>query len=259
MALLDILLDRSGAIGGRIRSERLKAGRDSSLQKRPPTPTRTVIIAATGEKLIFDATTDIQHTFSSEVTSYPVEDKGTVSDHVVNTNPRFTISGVFSDAAFNIDSVPNLYPQYRVYQILLKMYEDRKTVTLLTTLDTFDNLIITNLSLPRTSGQGRALFIDVEFEKVRRVSNELTTVFVGSNSTKVNGDAVKNTTGDIKNNGAANKDASNKEAKTKAESKEGIASKTILSDNTSTPLVIGGSGGTSTSGNNIILGGEIAE
>lgn len=214
MALLDILLDRSGAIGGRIRSERLKAGRDSSLQKRPPSPTRTVIIASTGEKLIFDAATDIQHTLTSEVTSYPVEDKAEVSDHVQKKNPRFTVSGVFSDASMNIDSIPNQYPQYRVYQILLKMYDASKPVTLLTPLDTFDNVVITNVGLPRKAGQGRALFIDIEFERVRRVSNELTTVFVGSSATGKNGDTVKSTTGDIKTNGATNKDANNKEAST---------------------------------------------
>ena len=201
MALLDILLDLSGAIGGRIRSERLKAGRDSALQKRPPLPTRTVIIAASGEKLVFDATTDIQHEFTSKVTSYSVEDKSTVSDHIVNENPTFSVSGVFSDASLGIDFIPNTYKQYQVYQILLKMYDAKKTVTLLTPLDTYDDLAIKRIGIPRVSGQGRALFIDVEFEKIRRVSNELTTVFVGNG---------KKTEGDVATNGASENNAGNK-------------------------------------------------
>ncbi len=240
MALLDILLDRSGAIGGRIRSERLKVGRDSSLQKRPRPPTRTTIITADGKKLIFDAATNIDHVFPSEITSYPVEDKSTVTDHIINNNPTFTVEGVFSDASKNILSIPNHYSQAELEVLFMKMRDDRLPVSLLTPIKTYTDLLVKSISFPRNAGQGSALYVNIEFEKVRRVSNELTTVFVGSNSTKVSGDAVKNTTGDIKNNGAANKDASNKEAKTKAESKEGMVSSGFLSNNTSMPLKVGG-------------------
>ena len=182
MALLDFILDRTGAIGARIRGYQLEAERDRAIMRRPRPPTYTTITTADGKKLSFDAATDIGHEFTSKVTSYPVEDKSTVSDHVVNENPRFTVTGVFSDATLNIPFIPNNFKQSEVYRMLLKMRDDRKTVTLLTPLDVFSDLIVTRIGLPRTTGQGDALFVDIEFEKIRKVSSELTTVFVGSSS-----------------------------------------------------------------------------
>ncbi len=189
MPLLDVILDRTGAIGARIRGYRLNAQRDAAIMRRPRSPIHTVITTADGKKLAFDAATDIRHSFPSKVTSYPVEDKSTISDHVVNENAKFSVSGVFSDATLGIPSVPNQYKQSEVYQLLLKMRDDRKVVSLLTPVDVYSDLIVTNISIPRTTGQGSALFIDIEFEKIRRVSNELTTVFVGSVATSKNGDA----------------------------------------------------------------------
>lgn len=211
MALLDFILDRTGAIGARIRGYRLEAERDRAIMRRPRPPTYTTITTADGKKLAFDAATDIRHEFSSKVTSYPVEDKSTVSDHVVNENPRFTVSGVFSDATLEILSIPNNYKQAEVYRMLLKMRDDRKVVSLLTPLDVYSDLIVTNISIPRSTGQGDALFIDIEFEKIRRVSSELSTVFVGSSATTTNGDKNKKPkAGDTTVNAAKEKESGNK-------------------------------------------------
>lgn len=199
MALLDFILDRTGAIGAKIHGYRLVAGRDSVITQRPRSPRHTTIITSDYKVLAFDAATDIKHEFSSKVTSYSVEDRSEVSDHIINSNPTFSVTGVFSDAS--APSLPNKttpsvtklldktstgrngrphhYTQSETYRLLLKIRDDRKTVTLITPLDTYSDLVLTNLSIPRTTGQGDALFVDMTFEKIRRVSNELTTVFVG--------------------------------------------------------------------------------
>lgn len=210
MALLDFILDRTGAIGARIRGYRLEANRDALIMRRPRSPVHTVITTADGKKLAFDAATDIGHIFPSKITSYPVEDKSTVSDHIVNENPKFTVSGVFSDATLNIPFIPNHYTQSEVYRMLLKMRDDRKVVSLLTPLDTFTELALANVSLPRSAGRGGALLVDIEFEKIRRVSNELTTVFVGSSASSSGGN--KTQTGDTKTDNAKEQDAGNKPA-----------------------------------------------
>jgi len=216
MALLDFILDRTGAIGARIRGYRLESQRDSLIMRRPRSPVHTTITTADGKKLAFDAATDIGHSFPSKVTSYPVEDKSTVSDHVVNENPRFSVSGVFSDATLNIPFIPNQYKQSEVYRMLLKMRDDRKVVSLLTPIDTYSDLIVTNVSLPRSTGRGGALFVDLEFEKIRRVSAELTTVFVGSTATSNNGDSNKTQTGDTATNNAKEKDGGYKPPQVRA-------------------------------------------
>jgi len=224
MALLDFILDRTGAIGSKIRSRNLARKRDSIVSKErqriantsrtydpkaleqlreemisrsPPSPRRTTIVSAYGEVLVFDAATDIKHEFSSKVTSFPVEDRSTVTDHVVNSNPTFSVTGVFSDASVRtpnnnapahvkslLEKLPKTdaqygYPQEVVYSTLLSIRDDRLPITLVTPLDTYVDLIVTNISFPRSTGQGKALFVDITFEKIRRVSNELTTTFIG--------------------------------------------------------------------------------
>jgi hypothetical protein len=215
MALLDFILDRTGAIGAKIRGYNLIAGRDAAIMKKPRSPQHTTIITADYKVLAFDAATSIGHQFSSKVTSYSVEDRSTVSDHVVNSNPTFTVSGVFSDAS--APSTPtktksevksllasagiggntrhHQYTQSETYRLLLKIRDDRKTITLITPIDTYTDLILTELSIPRATGQGDALFVDMTFEKIRRVSNELTTVFIGSSGANKK---VAATTGDTK-------------------------------------------------------------
>lgn len=215
MALLDFILDRTGAIGAKIRGYNLIAGRDAAIMKKPRSPQHTTIITADYKVLAFDAATSIGHQFSSKVTSYSVEDRSTVSDHVVNSNPTFTVSGVFSDAS--APSTPtktksevrsllaqagiggntrhHQYTQSETYRLLLKIRDDRKVITLITPIDTYTDLILTELAIPRATGQGDALFVDMTFEKIRRVSNELTTVFIGNSGANKK---VATTTGDTK-------------------------------------------------------------
>lgn len=201
MAFLDFVLDHTGAIGSRIRSislqkkrdiqikkqavkehpvdkRALEAQRDREIQRKPRSPKLTSIVSNGGIKLTFDAATDIQHEFTSEVTSYPVEDKSTVSDHVVNKNPTFRVSGIFSDSSDPTVKNPNKKSQSDVFTSLMQLRDSRTTLTLVTPLSAFDSLILTSISIPRSSGGGTALIVDMSFEKIRRVSNELTTVFV---------------------------------------------------------------------------------
>ena len=208
MALLDFILDRTGAIGARIRGVRMRAARDEVLMKRPRSPVRSVLTTADGKKLIFDVARDISHNFPSKVTSYPVEDKSTVSDHVVNENPKFSITGVFSDANVKLLSVPNSFTQTEVYRMLLKMRDDRKVVTLLTPIDSYTDLILTSFSTSRSANESAALVVQLDFEKIRRVSNEFTTVFVGSTTS-----TEKKKTGETSIKNKEEKDGGNKEAK----------------------------------------------
>jgi hypothetical protein len=207
MALLDFVLDHTGAIGAKIRSAQLKVKREQVIMQRPPQQKRTVIVTSEGKRLVFDAITDITHSFPTKVTSYPVEDRSNISDHVVNGNPTFSISGVFSDASIQ-KGREHKFNQNETYEQLMKVRDERKVVTLISHLSTYTDLVLTGVSVKRSTGQGLALYVDLTFEKIRRVSNEVTTVFVsttGASKTKV-----PSTSGDTKIKNAANVDDSDK-------------------------------------------------
>jgi hypothetical protein len=67
-----------------------------------------VIRRDNGDILWFDAITQYDVTYSSSVTKHPVATGGYVSDHTTNDNVILQISGVLSDADFNVSRPPNL-------------------------------------------------------------------------------------------------------------------------------------------------------
>lgn len=205
MALLDAILDRTGAIGARIRGYALRAERDRVYMSRPAhIPKRTKVITSNGVTLVFDAVTDIQENYPTKVTSFPVEDKSTISDHVINQNPTYSITGVFSDYSADMNTEKGSMSQQEFRQELMKIRDARKAISLTSPTDTFTDLIVTNIGLPRKAGDGVSLFVDLTFEKIRKVSAEVTTVYI--DSVKKSGVA---TSGDTNIKTTENKDSGN--------------------------------------------------
>ena len=158
---------------------------------------RTKVVLKDGSVLIIDATTAITAEFPAKLTQYPVESGVTISDHVINQNPKFTLSAMWSDAnapSKGINSVggtvknaaPNkgLVPEkvddsLTVYKKLLAIRDAREVVSLVTLFDTYTDLILTNISFPRSTGTGITVLVsELQFEKVRKVTSKVTTVYV---------------------------------------------------------------------------------
>lgn len=181
MPLLDQILDRTGAIGARIRGYTLRAERDRVYMTRPAhIPKRTKIISNDGITLVFDAVTDIKEDYPVKITEFPVEDKAEISDHIINKNPTYSITGVFSDYSADMNTEKGSMTQQEFRQTLMKIRDDRKTVSLISPTDTFEDLAVSHIGLPRRSGDGVSLFVEMSFTKIRKVSAEVTTVYINS-------------------------------------------------------------------------------
>lgn len=193
MALLDLILKNGGAIGARILGYQQQAERDEVWMSQPAhKPKRTRIVTSSGKVLVFDTTSDINPVFPSRVTSFPVEDGANKSDHVINENATFSITAMVSDYSAGMNEEKGLMTQNDFYVELLKARKDKKTITLTTPVDTYEDLIVTNVGFPRKSGDGVSLFIDLSLEQIRTATSETTTVFVSpstpANNTKQSGD-----------------------------------------------------------------------
>lgn len=198
MALFDEILDRTGAIGARIQGYNLRAERDRVYMMQPDhKPTRSKLIGNDGATIVFDAATEIVPEFPTEVTEFPVEDGSEISDHVINKHPTFRFTAIVSDYSSNMNTEKGAMSQRDAYQMLLKMRDDRKEVSLLTPVATYESLIITNVSFPRKSGDGLSLFVDLNLTQIRKVKSDFksTTVKVtGKTSGKTSGDTEIKTT-----------------------------------------------------------------
>lgn len=183
MAWYDFILDRGGAIGSLIKHQAARANRDkvvSQLLINMPPPKETKILLDDGSVIWFDCAEDVDHNFPSTVTEFPIEDGASVSDHMVNGNAVFSVTGIFSDARLRRPdpqgnaTLPDQPTQAETYKSLQKLRADRKSFSLLTPLDTYTNIVLKDLGMPRNKGD--ALSVRMEFVQIRRATSGTTTV-----------------------------------------------------------------------------------
>lgn len=124
---------------------------------------------------VLDCLLSDSHTFDSEVTEFPVESGATISDNIrpkplvivmeaIVSNTPLTFAGNFRGSG----SVPSI----DCYVKLLAIRRERRLVTISTSLETFDNMALESLGVPRASGRGDELRFTATFKQVQIVVNK---------------------------------------------------------------------------------------
>jgi hypothetical protein len=157
-------------------------------------PTLTTIDALT-----LDASISEQHTSEVEVTEHPVEAGANIADHARVKPAVLTIEGLVSDTPINRSQVRRIVeslgvsfeslsledvlagqPGYaqQAFGVLETMRDTAKLVQIVTGLKTYEDMILTSLSVPRNAQSGDALRFTATFKHVRLVTNQTTTATV---------------------------------------------------------------------------------
>jgi hypothetical protein len=134
------------------------------------TPSLAVI-----DGFVLDCLLSDNHTFDSEVTEFPVESGSTISDNIrpkplvitieaIVSNTPLTFAGNFRGAG----SVPSI----DCYAKLLAIRRERRLVTIATSLETFFNMALESLGIPRAAGRGDELRFNATFKQVQIVINK---------------------------------------------------------------------------------------
>jgi len=136
-----------------------------------------------------DAVVKEAHEFDSEVTEYPVESGIEISDNIRIKPLRVTLEcyvsntpmGTLFDVRFPTDAAPEADdPADDAYARMLQIRKSRKTVTINTSLDEFQNMALVSFSVPRSSGEPDHLHFTAVFQQVTFITNERTTVPVAA-------------------------------------------------------------------------------
>jgi len=151
------------------------------------------------DQLILDACVSEQHSRELEVTDHQVEDGTNISDHARLKPDGLTIEGVISNNPINrtqtrrvVNSLgvsfetsaqedqatPGSGYAERAFSVLRDLQDTKKLITVVTSLKTYDNMILVSLSVPRNSRQGTALYFTAQFKLIKFVKNKTTTVTV---------------------------------------------------------------------------------
>jgi hypothetical protein len=143
------------------------------------------------DDFLIDCVLNEEHTFESEVTEYPVEDGADITDNVrpkpivvtmdciISNTPLPPISSLRGPrddgTAFSLLSatrgVLQVTPAQEAYQRMMIIRNAREPVTIRTSLDTFKNMVLKNLTIPRASGSGDALRFTASWQQVEIITN----------------------------------------------------------------------------------------
>ena len=150
--------------------------------------------------LVIDVCTKENIKFSSTVTEHPLETKESVNDHIYKNSRRLRIEGFITDSPLRVlgfietplqkNSVSSLInnvksflpfnqdakPSVLAYQLLHQLWQDRALITVVTSLDSFTNMTITDLDSnkdPDTGGRFEFVveLIQLQFANVTTTSN----------------------------------------------------------------------------------------
>lgn len=118
------------------------------------------------------------HARQADVTDHPVEDGANVVDHVRLQPTRLRLEGAVSDTPVGAiaDDLGDTLPSSDAYETIKRIYEAREPVTVVTSIETYPNMVCESLDIPRDRRTGNALRFTASFRQVRLVTNARTTV-----------------------------------------------------------------------------------
>lgn len=139
-----------------------------------------------------EATLAETHDWSAEVTTNPVESGAPVADHVLENPDKVQIQGFVSDAPliasqsiagkFNeMDSGSNTQFIFNLLEALVKA---KQTITLYTKYKVYRDMVLTNLTIPRSPGDGESIRFTADFLNIRLVETKLVDVPKGISAKK---------------------------------------------------------------------------
>lgn len=146
---------------------------------------------------VIDVAIREEHTFESEVTNYPTESGANYSDNIRQKPVTVSMDGIVSNspigavvqergksagpgpAANALGALgATILPLYtseittaEAYGVLKAVWAAREPVTIRTTLDTFERMALTSLSIPRSKDTGDALHFTASFQQIQVVTN----------------------------------------------------------------------------------------
>lgn len=131
------------------------------------------------DDFLIDVSLREEHNFESEVTEYPIEKGADITDNIRPKPLQVTMEGLVSNTPVNpfIVSARTSVDQSvdEAYAKLQKIRDAREPVTIRTSLQTYKNMAMKNLVIPRQPGQADALQFTASFIQVDIVENTRTT------------------------------------------------------------------------------------
>lgn len=119
--------------------------------------------------------------FKNNITQHPIETGENIADHFYQEPVKLEIQGYTGDDAYTIgtdDTGPTVETGRALiaYETLKELKDERQPFTVITGYDTYNNMLISELNLPRTMQNGSSLFFNCKLEQVRFVDTQISRI-----------------------------------------------------------------------------------
>lgn len=136
--------------------------------------------ATTTNGIVIDAAVSEGHLSTCEVSDNPIEGGADVTDHVQMKPAQLTVEGVISDTPLGYAVIGNIQNLARsittlfgassrsqdAYDAMIELQKSRQPFTVITSLKRYTNMILTELSIPRTATTGGAIHFQATMREV---------------------------------------------------------------------------------------------
>lgn len=136
--------------------------------------------ATTQSGIVIDATVSEEHMSSCDVSDNPIEGGADVADHVQMKPAQLTIEGVISDTPLGYAIIGNIQNLVRsittlfgassrsqdAFDAMIELQKSRQPFTVITSLKRYTNMILVELSVPRTAQTGGAIHFRATMREV---------------------------------------------------------------------------------------------
>lgn len=132
-----------------------------------------------------DVTQDEAHEWTNDVTTNPVETGSPVADHIQPMPDKLTITGMVSNSAISDAAIQQLQNEFgsvdgsvalsrvqTTFDLLRKLKEDRKLVTVYTRYKIYTDMALNSVNIPRSAGIGDSINFTASFTHVRIVNTQ---------------------------------------------------------------------------------------
>lgn len=128
-----------------------------------------------------DAALSENHEWSAEATSNPVEQGSPITDHIIEQSDKLNIRGFVSDAPVNVSQSLSSFFNFgstekrtqSVFDLLHQLIKLKEPLTVYTKHRIYDDMVLTNVTIPRSSSVGEAIEFTAEFIHIRKVTTQM--------------------------------------------------------------------------------------
>ena len=115
-----------------------------------------------------DASIEEKHVNKNDVTSFPVESGVDITDHVRKQPDVVTIRGIVTDHPIGLGGALGVSGRsLDAYGKALYMLANAQLITVVTTLNTYEDMVIESMEVPRDSKRGNAVEMNLTLREVK--------------------------------------------------------------------------------------------